>query len=77
MSWLLKLEMVCYDLVFSRCLFHATDAAVAKPLLAMAFLGWTKETILEYQPELDETKLASKTLLFGSLATSDKMYEYS
>ena len=36
--------MVCCDLTLKRSLFHFTGAAVAKPYLSKAFLGWSEET---------------------------------
>ena len=41
MSWLLKFEMVCWDLTLSWILFHPIGVDVAKSYLPMAFLGWT------------------------------------
>ena len=37
--WLLKQDMVCWEVTNTGSLFHSTDAAVAKPCLPITFLG--------------------------------------
>ena len=39
LNWLLKLEMVCWDLVLSASLFHLVSTALAKQHLPIAFVG--------------------------------------
>ena len=39
LGWILKLEMVCWDLTISVNLFHSTGAAVTKKCLAITFFG--------------------------------------
>ena len=46
------LEIVCWDLTLSHSLFYSTGASITKPVLPIAFLGCTEETV--YFHESDE-----------------------